>query len=75
MWVADTAVEKKLIKVSLGGRILTNAEQSRVGDQQGISEARSSDVASYSLINLGGNKVDYYVNNSISHRLEIDSGG
>ena len=75
MWVADTAVEKKLIKVSLGGRILTNAEQSRVGDQQGISEARSSDVASYSLINLGGNKVDYYVDNSISHRLEIDSGG
>mgnify|MGYP001106445773 CR=1 FL=1 len=59
IWTSDTELQSRLATLPLGGMPL----------------ADRGDVASYALLNLGGNKVDYYVRNTIRHRVTVDTGG
>jgi hypothetical protein len=76
VWAADEAVEKQLLMLPLGGSaepdILKKMPSTKIPGKGG---SRSGDFASYSLINLAGNKVDYYIHNSVAHKVEIDSSG
>jgi hypothetical protein len=59
IWTSDTDLESRLAALPLGGMPLPDR----------------GDLASYALLNLGGNKVDYYVRNTIRHRVTVETGG
>ncbi len=75
MWAADSDLEKKLIQVPLGGSALPEVKRLDYPTGGKDSAPALGDFVSYSLINLGGNKVDYYIYNTISHRVEIEPDG
>lgn len=60
MWSSDGEVQGKLSQLPLGGEILGDWDD-------------KADIASFTLVNLGGNKVDYYLYTSIRHEVEFDS--
>ncbi len=73
VWAADSDVQSKLARVALGGKPQRALAQVKTASEE--KREPPGDIVSYSLINLAGNKVDYYIHNTITHRVVIEASG